>query len=726
MVGRPQGPTVARGVFPCRFHAARRGRSHRLLQPGGGLQSPIPRRFGNAAHHRGRPETPGRRDRFLLHPPHLGTEPALSSPPALRGPGRRTQPGPAELGKLPAGLLSAGARALAAVPPLVSRRAGPSLPRREAALLRRDRIVVRRGSLRPISCSTRTSGVGGVRQAAFRRPSAGARVSGPLHAPRGPLQRTDPGGPQRRGHLPVEGLSPQRPAQVPRHDAGGRRVHPALSAAHSTGRFSAHSALRPARQSPSRAASGAVPATAHCSHRRPASPAGPLPTALSDPGHAASPALPTVRCREDDPAGVFRGVSLARPAACGFLMTWVRAFLLDPDVAHPAAYGRAAFPPGPQGRNRPLRLWESPHQPATTPAPHPHSPPTDCLSRSPRPSPAIQSPYPASSLRFRSLPGCISGRPATLSSPASYCAASPMQPFSILKVGFEDRLQNQQGRHLPHPVSHRRYPQRSQLSVGFRYVHAAHRLRPVGIGSQGFLDLSNKPAHARFLRFPLFDRNAVHARCAPIGAHPPPSLFQCVPPIDPVVQSVKPELRLLLRLLMQLLSQQREFLRPPPGAWRAVEVRLFRSGFSQAALLSSYFRSSPVRPLGSLRITGVPRYYGPLRSPARAARGYVFPLAVAARCRAAPWPGLPGSSADLSLRAASLSPREVRRLPLPIASSPMSGFIPIRRTVHFHGVTRPKRVCLRCGSQVRLSGLRQTDCSAPRLIGYMLNGQFTW
>jgi len=83
---------------------------------------------------------------------------------------------------------------------------------------------------------------------------------------------------------------------------------------------------------------------------------------------------------------------------------------------------------------------------------------------------------------------------------------------------------------------------------------------------------------------------------------------------------------------------------------------LLRSGFSQAALLPSYFRSFPVRPLGSLRITGVPRYYGPLRSPAGAARGYVFPLAVAARCRAAPRPGLPGSSADLSCALPPLTP----------------------------------------------------------------------
>jgi hypothetical protein len=52
---------------------------------------------------------------------------------------------------------------------------------------------------------------------------------------------------------------------------------------------------------------------------------------------------------------------------------------------------------------------------------------------------------------------------------------------AIFKVSFEDRLQDQQGCHLHHPVSHRRYSQRSHLSVGFRYVHAAHWLRLVGL-----------------------------------------------------------------------------------------------------------------------------------------------------------------------------------------------------------------------------------------------------
>jgi hypothetical protein len=40
-------------------------------------------------------------------------------------------------------------------------------------------------------------------------------------------------------------------------------------------------------------------------------------------------------------------------------------------------------------------------------------------------------------------------------------------------------------------------------------------------------------------------------------------------------------------------------------------------------------------------------------------------------------------------------------------------------------VTRPHRVRLRYGSRVCLARLRQRDCSLSRLLGYLLNGQFT-
>jgi hypothetical protein len=63
----------------------------------------------------------------------------------------------------------------------------------------------------------------------------------------------------------------------------------------------------------------------------------------------------------------------------------------------------------------------------------------------------------------------------------------------------------------------------------------------------------------------------LHATTFPAGNDAPligervhPAL--CVPPIDPVVQRIKPELRFLLRFLLPLLSHKREFLRHPRDA----------------------------------------------------------------------------------------------------------------------------------------------------------------
>ncbi len=50
-------------------------------------------------------------------------------------------------------------------------------------------------------------------------------------------------------------------------------------------------------------------------------------------------------------------------------------------------------------------------------------------------------------------------------------------------------------------------------------------------------------------------------RCSLVSAHPFPCRLQHIPPKDPVVQHIKPELRFLLGLLAQLLSQLRNFLR---------------------------------------------------------------------------------------------------------------------------------------------------------------------
>ena len=104
--------------------------------------------------------------------------------------------------------------------------------------------------------------------------------------------------------------------------------------------------------------------------------------------------------------------------------------------------------------------------------------------------------------------------------------------------------------------------------------------------------LRRKSFHPVAGSFNLCDRHPVNARSALISAHPLPSGFQRVPPINPVVQHIEPELRLLLGFLAQLLSQLREFLRQAPFLPRFRQpfrsLRFLRSGiFIQAALPSS-------------------------------------------------------------------------------------------------------------------------------------------
>jgi hypothetical protein len=73
-----------------------------------------------------------------------------------------------------------------------------------------------------------------------------------------------------------------------------------------------------------------------------------------------------------------------------------------------------------------------------------------------------------------------------------------------------------------------------------------------------------------------------------------------------------------------------------------------------------------------------------------------------------------------------LSPRRARRLPLPVTSSPVPGFLYFGSlATRFFCVTRPKRVRLRCGSRVRLARPRQWNYSHSRLLGYLPNGQST-
>ena len=94
-----------------------------------------------------------------------------------------------------------------------------------------------------------------------------------------------------------------------------------------------------------------------------------------------------------------------------------------------------------------------------------------------------------------------------------------------------------------HSVAHRRYTQGSQLPVRLGDVDASYRLRSVGLGAQGLLPIPQKPLHPLWRRFDRGDRHAVPTGRAPIGAHPFPGRLQRVPPINPVIQHLEPELR---------------------------------------------------------------------------------------------------------------------------------------------------------------------------------------
>ena len=127
------------------------------------------------------------------------------------------------------------------------------------------------------------------------------------------------------------------------------------------------------------------------------------------------------------------------------------------------------------------------------------------------------------------------------------------------------------------------------------------------------------------------------------------------------------------------------------------------------------------RPLRSTVVTRFSATMGLSDSRQEPAPGYLFPLTVCAPV------GLPGSSTDLSTRAAPFHPEAVRQLLLPVASLPVLGFIFLRQTGHCYmcneavSGSRFKH----CGSRVRLARLRQRNYSRPRLLGYLSNGQLT-
>ena len=106
---------------------------------------------------------------------------------------------------------------VAAVPAALSRTSRRRLRRRRAALLRRSRSARRAPRLRRPLRGAAPDRLGGLRQAALRRPRAGAGLSRPLHPSRRHRQQPARRHDRRRRQLPLEGLPAGRPPQG--HDA---------------------------------------------------------------------------------------------------------------------------------------------------------------------------------------------------------------------------------------------------------------------------------------------------------------------------------------------------------------------------------------------------------------------------------------------------------------------------------------------------------------------------
>ena len=303
---------------------------------------------------------------------------------------------------------------------------------------------------------------------------------------------------------------------------------------------------------------------------------------------------------------------------------------------------------------------------------------------------------------------------------------------AVLEIGFKDRLQDQQGRHLDHPVAHRRYAQRPQFPIRLGNVDAPYRFRHIGLGAQRCLYFIQESLDAGFRCFDLLDLHTIHPRGALVGAHPLPCRLQHIVPTDPVVQRMEPELRLLLGLLTQLLSQQREFLRQGPLSPRFRRdlgpSRLSRSGrFLQAALLSSHSSSASSKAPSLHARYALLRYCGPLRLPARAAPSVIDslgPWGSVALPRPAGSPRFLGCSVPARC---PLPPRKARRVLSLVASPPMAGFTTLWRAGHLRLASRGRigfasATARRFASPVSTSPITRSGSGSATCM----NEQFTW
>src|SRR5271169_6671097 len=122
-------------LFSRRLHAPRTNRGYGLPEQRSRLRHSVPSHGRDPVHHRCRSPTSGRRDRFLRCTAQLGTEPALSSPPALCRSGWRDLARRYPLDSLPPQFLLACTGAVLPVPPIVLELSAGGLRRRQTQLL---------------------------------------------------------------------------------------------------------------------------------------------------------------------------------------------------------------------------------------------------------------------------------------------------------------------------------------------------------------------------------------------------------------------------------------------------------------------------------------------------------------------------------------------------------------------------------------------------------------
>ena len=185
---------------------------------------------------------------------------------------------------------------------------------------------------------------------------------------------------------------------------------------------------------------------------------------------------------------------------------------------------------------------------------------------------------------------------------------------AIHKVRLKDRFNDQQYRRLDNPIPNRRYAQRAFPAISFGYPHPTNPRRPVRFGSQALLDIIQKPLDTTGTALDIFEGNAVHTGFAFVRSGNLIRTAQHVTPIDPIIQHIKPKLRLQFRLPVQLLSQRGEFRRQPDlldmGTWPHInpspDCQLLRSGtFVQAA---HSFSDSACSQQGPLAPQALPRF----------------------------------------------------------------------------------------------------------------------